>query len=71
MGQSIVADIFQTETIEFLHIEWLNTRKNKVEMTMRLRALAEISGLLDTDALMCLCEYLSKGGDCSALAYRG
>ena len=49
------------EKIELLRIERINNRKNQVETTMRLRALAEISETLDTDSLLSLCLSLAKG----------
>ena len=48
------------EEIEIRRIEHVNIRNNQVETTMRLRALAEISEMLDTESLLSLCESLAN-----------
>jgi hypothetical protein len=54
--------VLSPEKIEVLNIEWINTMKNKVESTMRLRALAEISRHMDTESLISLSAHVSKFG---------
>ncbi len=58
------------ERIEVLRIERVNNRGNQVETTMRLRALAEISELLDTESLMSLSESVTNGAE-HGRNYRG
>ena len=58
------------EKIEVLRIERVNNRDNQVETTMRLRALAEISELLDTDSLLSLSESVTNGAE-HGTNYRG
>jgi hypothetical protein len=42
-------------------IEKINKRNNHVETTMRLRALVELSELLDTEALLSVLHSVVKG----------
>jgi hypothetical protein len=43
-------------------IEQINKRNNEVETTIRLRALAELSELLDTESLLSVLDFIVKHG---------
>jgi hypothetical protein len=47
--------------VEIELIEKINKRNNRVETTMRLRALAELSELLDTESLLLVLDQVVKG----------
>ena len=62
MHETFTVDL-TPEKIEVLRIERANNRNNQVETTMRLRALAEISELLDTEALLSLSESVTSSAE--------